>query len=42
MSSSLLADSELKVADYTMIPDTARMADIPRVCLQVTYRLDLL
>ena len=23
------------IADYTMIPDTARMADSPRVCLQV-------
>ena len=23
-----------EVADYTMVPETARMADIPRVCLQ--------
>ena len=31
-----------QVADYTMVPETARMADIPRVCLQVVIIITII
>ena len=31
-------DFQPQVADYTMVPETARMANIPRVCLQVVSK----